>query len=239
MNCPTCKNKGYQESLIAKDATYSPIITKCPNPNCPHTSKYYDKIREQFSEPKNKLSQQRIREILSQAIKDYQLPDDFVIDVPPAVIAHGPEVLKKYVEGYCEKAIEIGHTRPDPNLNQDLDSLDQGLNNLNKDPSDPARPDVDRSIEVPVSASRGEVHYPHLNEEFLSGYKKMVEMGVQPCLHTPFGIMPVYSLEEANRIMGILNSYWNKEKELNFADSFENVTVFPLERALGFEPNEV
>lgn len=225
-SCSVCKGKGFLQSHHAKDNQMKPMLVKCPNPNCPHTENYYEHVRNKYSldrelpedqprpqaggfvdkAPDNYKSSIGQRPPISQELLN-RIPEGMTINVPEQIM-NNPEKLEAYVRDAIDSY--NNYSRPIP---EKLERK-ENPNNLKMSEEFPNLPQV-------------------LVEQAKQNIEANPEAGI--VLKTPFGPYPTRSLQDANRIMGILKDYWNSEKELEIADKTENVIIFPLGRSFGLE----
>jgi hypothetical protein len=218
MNCSYCSNKGYIESSILRDNRSYPTILKCPNPKCNHESKYYNKIKELFSDDSTISAKELLSEIRS---KNHNI--DYPVDL------NNKGQLDPIGPGLVEKP-------------QEPVSLNSESNNNQKDPTRNSESTGPGSSQVTSNADHLKVtynpdDYPFIPSAIIKHYNNMSEEGRKDfiiALDTPWGPKYCESIPEANRISMVIKEYSDCGEELTIASGFDNVEVFPLGYSLGF-----
>lgn len=239
-NCDSCNGTGYIKSHIAKDASIKPLVVKCPNPNCPNESKYYQYIKDKYS---LSLEEQVL------PTKDFvPEPKPTQIDIKiPSELLNQPNELANIINKEIQRQAPMGQpgtqpNNPNPNLNNpetNVSNPKPNLNNPETSVSSPRAKGTPGTSQAPQSQLPGKVEmdtqYPHLPKAMVqqfNKYKDQEEMaGIQ--LNTPFGVLSTRDLGFANRVTGIVQSYQKHTDSLDLADSLDNVTIFPLDKSLG------
>lgn len=197
MTCKTCDNKGFVHSEVLKDNTSYPMLMKCPNPNCPHESKYYKAIKDRYS---NNISEQVLpnKQGPDQALQDSK-------DHEPTANTH-VNVSVSQVDLQDEQLIS--------------DKIDESLSSARQN-STPGMDSV----------------YPNVPADLANYYRDGVKKDpdFQLVLQTPWGNKVLKSLREADRLLGIINKYSIHYDHLSKIDKVKNVTVFPINKSLGFD----
>lgn len=327
MKCLTCNSKGYQESSIAKDANFHPMLIKCPNPQCPYSDKYYQEIRDRFSTLE--LGPDSVKPSESKVFMREETEGSYELEegekIAPSLTMD--DITKQFKDNY-DSSTKVGHVNPHNTINIDVDSFfldgdtlsEEGINNILKqiretitgptdnkpeitgenepEANDKASDEADLKSqgaaeikkalmiledEVPaegidlnipqevvnngalaiVDFVRGHLaskeaqqgsaenhshwmdddsvvmseEYPNLPKAIIDMSEKVMKTNPNAAviLTTPFGPLPTRNFSVADRIMGIIKEYYKHGDELDIADTFDNVIVFPLAKALGFD----
>jgi len=228
MKCESCDSKGYQESSIAKDATFQPMIIKCPNPNCPFEDKYYQMIRDTYSNNPKPFKLEEGEKIVPKRYS-YDVFQQHLVDISKKYgdVSVDVEIPQEVMDMGDDKVLEYVKEHMDHKYGKSKENSDR-INQTGPEPVRSGFSDGNEKMD-PVYKNMPKALVKFAKETMLTDPSSGI------ILKTPFGPLVTRNLDSANRIMGIIKQYWKHEDELAFAEKQDNVIIFPLGRALGLE----